>query len=356
MTAQCSARRSAARLLVALSFAGIIASLDATPAAAQTGRDPLAARLITEDIDRFWQAFDARAELGTARAMDSLYFKPATPGLKDWIRLRLTDAKTFALTIDKVPGYYESARESTRQIAQDEPRIRAAFDKLHELYPDAVFPDVYFVIGRLSSGGTTGPSGLLIGAEMYGRTSDAALAGLSDWLKQVLAPVSRVPAIVAHELIHYQQHIGQNTLLAQSLREGGADFVAELLTGDNINAHLHAWVHAKPGREQQLWEEFRGAMLTSSFEGWFSSKDVNARPKDLGYYMGYRVAQAYYAKQTDKTAALREIFNTKDPQRLLDESGYGADFAFDPLGPTVFSKNSKMRRYSSAHDDGRVKE
>jgi hypothetical protein len=295
-------------------------------ASAQVNHDPAAARLVTEDIPRFWAAFDARAELGTARAIDSLYFAPGTAGLKDWIRLRLNNANTLAATVDKVSGYYASARASTLRIAADEPKIRAAFTGLKAIYPDAVFPDVYFLIGRLSSGGTTSEHGLLIGAEMYGRTTDSALAGLGPWLRQVLSGVDRIPAIVAHELVHYQQVNRSSTLLAHSLREGSADFVAELLTHDNINAHVHAWVHADSSRELALWQEFSRDMLGHNYGQWFSSDNVALRPKDLGYFMGYRIAQAYYDNHSDKSAAIKEILTTTNAEALLRESGYGSRF------------------------------
>ena len=293
---------------------------------AQANHDPAAARLITEDIPRFWAAFDARATLGTARAIDSLYFAPATPGLQDWIRLRLTNAKTMAATVDKVPDYYASARASTLRIAADVPKIRAVFTSLKSIYPDAVFPDVYFLIGRLSTGGTTSPHGLLIGAEMYSRTSDSALAGLGPWLRQVLATVDRVPAVVAHELIHYQQASRLSSLLGHSLREGSADFIAELLTNDNINAHVHAWVHADSTREPALWLEFSRDMLGNDYKKWFSSDDIELRPKDLGYYIGYRIAQAYYNSRADKSAAIKEILTTNDPVGFLAASGYASQF------------------------------
>jgi hypothetical protein len=112
----------------------------------------------------------------------------------------------------------------------------------------------------LSSGGTTSDAGLLIGAEMYGRTDSASLTGLSDWLKQVLRPVDDVPGIVAHELVHFQQDRSGRTLLDQSLREGSADFIGEMISGMNINAHVHAWVRAGPQRERDLWAEFERAM------------------------------------------------------------------------------------------------
>ncbi len=290
--------------------------------AARTTKDPDAAHIVTEDIPRFWQAFDARSQLGTAKALASLYLKPGTPGLRDWTRLRLEDAATMAKTVDSAARYYESARASTLRIAEAEPRIRAAFRRLKEIYPDAVFPDVYFVIGRLNSGGTTSGAGLLIGADMYGRTDDPVVAQMGDWLSTVLRPVEDVPGIVAHELVHFEQGRPGRSLLARSLNEGSADFIGEMISGLNINAHVHAWVHAEEGRERALWEEFRPKMLGKDGEGWFTTDDAKKRPKDLGYFMGYRIAQAYYERATDKKAAIRDILRVSDAEDFLERSGY----------------------------------
>jgi hypothetical protein len=276
-------------------------TLATAPVAAQrTFSDPSQARLITDDIPRFWAAFDARNTLGSARAFDSLYMRPGSRGLRDWTKLRLDSAGALGRTVDWAANYYTSARASTLRIRDAEPAIRASFDKLASLYADARFPDVYFLIGRLSSGGTTSDAGLLIGAEMYGRTDSASMAGLTDWLRQVLRPVEDVPGIVAHELVHFQQGRSGRTLLDQSLREGSADFIGEMLSGMNINAHVHAWVQAVPGRERDLWTEFQRVMDGTSTAGWFSSTDVRERPKDLGYYMGCRIARAYYENASDK--------------------------------------------------------
>ena len=289
---------------------------------APTADDPKLARLVTEDIPRFWEAFDARAKLGTATALDTLYLKPGTRGLKDWKRLRLEDAATMAKTVDSAARYYESARASTLRIAEAEPRIRAAFQKLEEIYPEAVFPDVYFVIGRLTSGGTTSAAGLLIGAEMYGRTDDPVVAKMGDWLAAVLRPVEDVPGIVAHELVHFEQGRPGRSLLARALNEGSADFIGEMISGVNINAHVHAWVRAQDGRERALWEEFRPKMREKNDEGWFTTEDEKKRPKDLGYFMGYRIAQAYYERATDKQAAIRDILRMSDVDEFLERSGY----------------------------------
>lgn len=323
--------------------AGLLLILAATPSTAQRTHNPDSARVITEDIPRFWQAFDARTRLGTARALDSLYLKPGTAGLRDFVRKRLEGAPTLAATVDAAARYYSSARPSTLRVAEFEPQIRASFQKLQDLYPDAVFPDVYFVVGRLNTGGTPAGSGLLIGAEMYGRTDESNLAGLSDWLRQVLRPVDDVPAIVAHELVHYQQTRTSFTmvwralmrlqsplspsLLAKSLNEGSADFIGEMISGMNINSHVHTW--ALP-RERKLWKEFRRQMLGTDLGGWFESSDVRLRPADIGYFVGYRIAQAYYQRATDKRRAIRDILRMGDPEDFLNRSGYAERFADGP--------------------------
>jgi hypothetical protein len=288
--------------------------------------DPERARLVTEDIPRFWQAFDARAKLGTATALETLYLKPGTRGLEDWKRLRLKDAATMAKTVDSAAVYYESARASTLRIAEQEPRIRAMFRKLDELYDDAVFPDVYFVIGRLSSGGTPSDAGLLIGAEMYGRTDDPVVGRMGAWLSAVLRPVEDVPGIVAHELVHYQQRSPGRSLISRAVNEGSADFIGEMVSGININAHVHAWVFAEEGRERALWEEFRTRMRRNDDTGWFTTDDAAKRPKDLAYFMGYRIAQAYYERAADKKAAIRDILRVKDAEAFLERSGYAERF------------------------------
>src|ERR1043166_4882019 len=77
----------------------IVATLTAPAAAQRTFSDPSQARLITDDIPRFWAAFDARATLGSTLAFDSLYIKPGSRGLRDWTRLRPDSAATLGRTV-----------------------------------------------------------------------------------------------------------------------------------------------------------------------------------------------------------------------------------------------------------------
>jgi hypothetical protein len=47
---------------------------------------------------------------------------------------------------------------------------------------------------------------------------------------------------------------------------------------------------------------------------------------DIGYWVGYRIARAYYQRAPDKRAALRELILLPDAGRVLRDSRY-AEYA-----------------------------
>lgn len=294
---------------------------------AKVSGDPNDAKLITSDIQNFWRAYDQAKPDNQVEVFEREYLKRGSDGLQDFIKLRITSADALVKTINRNPKYYASIRESTQRVEAMQTKIRACFYALKYLYSEAVFPDVYFVIGRMSSGGTLSNRGLLIGTEMHGRTARTPEDELSDWLKQVLRPIEDVPYIVAHELIHYQQKYGlqlKNSLLYQSVKEGSADFIAELISGGTINPHLHAYGNPK---EKQLWEEFRQEMDGTNFNKWlYNGFNIKDRPADLGYYIGYKIVESYYNQMKDKKQAIKDILEIKDFALFLKDSGYESKF------------------------------
>jgi len=261
------------------------------------------------------------------------YFDKGSAGLRAFKRARI-DQCSLVETLAQYPLYYASIRESTLRVKSMETPIRASFRKLKALYPSAVFPDVYFLIGCLNSGGTTADAGLLIGAEMYGRTPATPEKELDGWLKQVLKPVELIPHIVAHELIHYQQKYPneERTLLGESIKEGSADFIAELISGKHINTHLHAY--GDP-RERELWVEFKRDMNGLIKTNWlYNGSAAKGRPADLGYYIGYKICQATYRSAKNEPHAVKEILEIEDFNQFLLNSGYAGKFEGPNQTPT----------------------
>jgi hypothetical protein len=273
----------------------------ATDPAAPPHADPDSARLVTSDVALFWNAVDHAKPDSLESALEHEYLDKASVGVHDFIPGRILSAVDLAHQFRVSRDRYEASRASSSRVVEATPAIRAAFHQLKALYPPAVFPDVYFVIGRFNSGGTSSSHGLLIGAEMYNDPS-------------------KLPGIVAHELIHFEQTPRAHaTLLARSFDEGSADFVGEMISGGNINSDRFQYGVA---HEHELWADFSQRMHGTDYTGWLYGKPPGERPADLGYFIGYRIASAYYAKASDKRQALAEIIRGADVDALLAASGY----------------------------------
>ena len=305
-------------------FSAIVSQAQSTP---KLNQSPELVKFVTSDIGNFWQAYDLAASEADKEKRVAIfqteYLDKGSAGLKDFLRLRIKSAESLVNTIDRMPKYYASIRPQTLQVQRMENKMRAAFKKFKSIYPQAVFPDVYFLIGVTSSGGTTGPSGLLIGTEMYGKTAKTPVDELSAWLKVVLSTVEQVPAIVAHESCHYNQRYNsapdQRHLLGKSLQEGACDTIGELISGRNINEHLKVYgrTHA-----DEIWRDFEVDMYKPDISKWiYNAASVKDRPADLGYYMGYLITQAYYNQAKDKKQAVYDILNIQDARKFYDASG-----------------------------------
>ena len=291
---------------------------------------PQRARFITEDIARFWKAYDKALSAPPqerATTFQREYIDPGTIGLKDFARSGRLDAKTLAKRVESNKSFYAAIRPHTVEIERQRSETIAAFLKLKELYPAAIFPDAYFVIGQLGSGGTASDNGLLMGAEMFTRAADVPTGELNDWQKNAIMEQREIPPLVAHESIHFQQKFPtQTSLLCQCLKEGGADFLGELVSGRLIirMRETHQWANA---RERQLWEEFQKDIDGGAFSRWlYSGSGKDGRPVDLGYWIGYKISEAYYKNAGDKKRAVQEMLVVNDCKGFLKASRYAEKF------------------------------
>jgi len=293
--------------------------------------DPEKAVLVTSDIEHFWKAYDQGGASGLTAPFQSEYLDKASPGLTDFIASRNVTAASLASMVQTFPRYFADIRGSTLRLTSDgevQGRIRDGYRKIRDMYASAVFPPVTFLIGRFSTGGTTSSNGMLIGLEFYGISASTPLDELPQFQRDNVRPLDSLPVIVAHEHTHILQGRAggiathrNKTLLEQALMEGSADFVAYLVTGGNINARLRDY--ALP-REHALWSEFQIAMHGTDVTRWlYNQGSATAdRPGDLGYFIGYRIAESYYARTSDKRLALKGIIEVSNADEFLAQSGY----------------------------------
>lgn len=263
--------------------------------------DPAKAKFITTDLANFWKALDS-IEISKNNPFEH-YIRQGTKGLQGFIDNRIINADSLLHMINKRRTDYEAKRDIELKIREKEKEVIPYFYKLKELYPKTKFPPVYFVFGRFNSGGTSSEGGLIIGAEK-----------LND--------LNSLPNLVIHESIHFQQTFPktQTTLLEQSILEGTADFIAGLVTGAPINKKTDSYAN---NHRDRLLSEFVLRMNKTDMVDWlYGTSKKDDRPNDLGYWMGYKIVEAYYLKMDNKKEAIDQILNIQDYNVFLQKSGF----------------------------------
>ena len=296
----------AAALLMLVSGCGALRSAENTP------------KVVTSDVHHFVAAFANWNPADTTCRSLQPYLQAASPGLKAYRDKFDMSPADLCTAVRRDPKSYAALQAKLPAIDSAQLAISAAYAKFNSLIPGATLPSEYFVVGDGISGGTTTGGRtpiVLIGAELLGSTKG-------------------LPVMTIHELVHTQQHYpalkvitgGPNfirgTVLAQSVKEGSADFLAELVTG----------VVAAPGRdaygdahEREIWHDFVNDMHSKDYSLWIYNGRNTAlgnRPSDLGYYVGYRITKAYYDRAANKSAAIHNILSIRDFDQFLHESGY----------------------------------
>jgi Predicted Zn-dependent protease (DUF2268) len=308
-------------------FAEILAdAADAAAAKAARQRDPSRVELITEDIPRFWAAYDRAAKAKTRAERIAIYradyLERATPGLLDYYLAKIGSVESLVDYVDSHRRFYDGVRPQSLQIVAATRHLRDTLRRLQDLYPEAKFPDVTFVIGRMSSGGTVSSNGLLIGAEMYSSTETTPYDELSESSRRIVGRAAELPHVVTHELVHFQQTFGKDqSLLWTSLMEGGAEFVAELVEPAVKKPYFRVYGEA---HEAAIWARFAKEMDGTDTKAWIGGNLTATadKPADLGYFVGFEIARRYHAKATDKRAAIRALLRLADPKAILAASGY----------------------------------
>jgi len=287
-------------------------------------KNPANAQIFTGDIDLFWKAYDHFLK-DTAHAENIFmqeYIEQGSPALQDYYRIKIRRIKSFTDNIKRMPLFLAGIRKNSLSIQQQDDRFRQIYQHLKELYPPAKFPALNFVIGMFHSGGTVNDYGAVSGADMQCADSLTNNSELTAWEKDNLHNISGIQYVVAHETIHNQQdHLAEDTTLLRAvLVEGMADFIGELISGNNSNPHLHVWAK---GKEAQLWLRFKKEMYLNRGSYWIANRD-NApagEPADLGYWIGYQICKAYYNNTADKKQAVYDILNIKDYKSFYEKSG-----------------------------------
>jgi hypothetical protein len=234
----------------------------------------------TEDVTRFFRIYEAAGGRPTAEQLQREYLDRGTTGLRHLARVRNVTGERIA-----------------RAVAAQKPPIS-------------------IVVGPGKPLAIAGPGdGVQIGLEAMCSATAARFfdANIDD----------RFVHVIAHEYIHAQQApaLANNehpSVLERSLLEGVAEFVGELISGGIANVAVSA---SASGRETEIEKQFAADTDKTDLSAWVDNTTSDSVGQ-LGYWVGYRIAKAYYRQAPDKRAAVREMIQLTKPRAFLAKSGW----------------------------------
>lgn len=292
--------------------------------------DPLTATIHTEDAERFARLFATANGKPSAEQLQKDYLDKGSYGVSVFTPYRIQNAAHLAEAVaTDEPSYQHAIQDCLPRLPQYNADLRAIYLAMHGLYPDKPLPQIYIVFGAGNSGGTAAPNAQVLGLEVICKTSGDTPDGLRTTLRRFFA----------HETVHTLQNdptgAEASPLLASVLTEGGADFVASVVTGATPEPQRAEWAAQ---REAELWVQFQKDMLATQPQEskaspkaamearhrWIENYDSAPPgwPYEVGYWVGMRIWQCYYEATSDKHQAMRDVIEWNDPGLILKKSGY----------------------------------
>lgn len=279
--------------------------------------NPESAAIITSDITHFYKAFDLAIKDTThsTEIFNQHYFSIGSKGLKDFYKIKIQSKEQFSSFVIGHQEFYKSIKPNIIDLKDLKVEIRENYTSFKNLYRNAVFPDLYFVVGSFKSNGTISKNGLLIGTEIISRTDQTKTDNWNKDILRISMERNHIPTTVSHELVHFNQKKMKrgNTLLWKSIREGSAEFITELICGET-----DADYEDFKGKEMTVWKDFQMDMHKSTWYSW--QQPSEKRPRNAGYWMGYMICKSYYEQIGDKEKAVNDILHIQDYDEFLQKS------------------------------------
>ncbi|MEO1713254.1 MAG: hypothetical protein AAFU60_07960, partial [Bacteroidota bacterium] len=315
--------------------------------------EPAMANLFTQDVTNFWEAYDSiQTTPDTLQQMDylqRLFLDKASPGQLAMFEVRQYQPQEYLQAIAAYPQFWTAMRAKMNEAPNFAAQIQEGIDRFRIMYPNLKTPDVYFTVGVFRSPGTTLDSMVLIGAEMV--LGDASVPTNEfperlDYFAEYLKgnPNENVAFLNVHEVVHTQQQRPPYILLYQSIYEGIAEFVAEQIMEKPSTSPAISYGQANPDSvrlvfAEQMWSSW-------GIRNWlYNNKQNPFATRDLGYFVGYAIAEKYTATIGDTQEAIANLIeidyqDSTNFFHLVDQ----ADYLSEPVEKTLGTYRTSQPR------------
>ena len=290
-------------------------------------------KIVTQDVNNFWEAVDSlKNNTDTVQVFQSLVLNRATKEFQIFINKWNIKAKDYAYQLRQFPNFYKTLRQNTNRLINSEDSIRRVINQFKNIYPNFKPADICIALGNFKTGGnieiTKNGQYVYVGLEYHGLDTSTFIKELSLSTQDYVSRSNFFRTII-HELVHVQQYThGKkvkrafygNVLIKRVLGEGIPDFIAQLICSQGNNGNYFDYGIKN---ENTLKNKLKSEMFLATNGNWFGEgKSYNDIPRDLGYFMGSRIARSFYLNKHLTKKAITDLIEIKDLEKFVVESKY----------------------------------
>jgi hypothetical protein len=291
--------------------------------------------VVTTDVANFWDAFDlitSTTDTALQRTfLATQFLDKATVGQRAMIAARRYTADQYLNAIRRYPRFWSSMRANMQQASSHAAAIDRGVEQLRQLYPSLRPATVTFTVGVFRSPGTIVDGQVLLGSEFALGDSTIDTSEFPPSMSHMAPyfaanPIKSIVQLTVHEYVHTQQRDEAYVLLNRSLYEGVAEYVSVVATGIPTSSPAIAYERTHRSRIQQ---RFSLQLLSgAAVDQWLYNDTRNEFGiRDLGYAVGYAIAERIVMKARDRQAAIRQLIELAPNDSLaldqiVDSSGY----------------------------------
>jgi hypothetical protein len=306
--------------------------------------------VLTEDVDRFWRAYDliqgSKSQKEQLAILQKHFIDSASVGQQQLFAVRSYTPEEYIENIHKYPKFYASFRRQLKELPNIQAGILKGLQEFEKVYPKVSNSAVVFGIGNFRTNSTTLDSMVLVGTEMLCTNNTIDMSEFGEdmqFFKNYVAtePMNNAQFLGIHEFVHTQQiEAYENNLLAIALREGAAEYIATLASG--LESSEPCMEYGAMNRDEVM-HQFTKEMFNQSPSYWvWSSMPNQFGVRDVGYFVGYEMSKHHINQSADKDVAIAELIELN-----YSDSATVSDFV-ERMGFFKKTMNSYQEQYRNA--------
>ncbi len=278
-----------------------------------------------DDINNFWRSYEQYLQCNSDSCVQAVVKNEYLPNSSKCYKELLSEKRFDVSAVYqfwKYPLFLSSIKSWSQQLYTLKDSILFFCNKAQQLYGKNSLNDIYFMVSSWNQGGTVVPSGLSIGIQYFCGYDSLNVSEIGKIKAGNISSRDKLIPVIIHEQIHkWRKYENTQYVYEACMREGNCDFAAYMVTGQ-IVASKERWAYFETIKDSITTIFKKEYKAKRNANDWVSIESKKFDFGAAGYYVGFKICEAFYSRAKNKTKAMRQIIEMKDAEQILKKSHF----------------------------------